>query len=260
MNEALLEKLAGSLTAEDTALVPFLPYLLQDLWELGASPQTVVDLIGRHVKAPETQHFLDLACGKGAVSVAIAKAFGAPVAGIDIVPEFIEFATYKAKEHRVASLCTFIVADANTVVRNSAYYDIVIFGAAGNVLGEPEETLKLLGNTVRENGFVIIDEGYLEDGHAEVRYQNYAYLTRQQWLECFGRAGLRLLEEVVSLPEACAAANGADLQKIEGRAQELSALYPQKKALFDDYVASQADEGHDLEAALTAVTWILQRT
>jgi len=29
------EKLAKSLTAETTELIPYLPYLLQDLWELG---------------------------------------------------------------------------------------------------------------------------------------------------------------------------------------------------------------------------------
>ena len=29
------EKLARSLTADSTQLIPYLPYLLQDLWELG---------------------------------------------------------------------------------------------------------------------------------------------------------------------------------------------------------------------------------
>jgi len=32
------EKLAKSLTAESVELIPYLPYLLQDLWELGSSP------------------------------------------------------------------------------------------------------------------------------------------------------------------------------------------------------------------------------
>jgi hypothetical protein len=30
------EKLARSLTGESTAIIPYLPYLFQDLWELGA--------------------------------------------------------------------------------------------------------------------------------------------------------------------------------------------------------------------------------
>jgi hypothetical protein len=33
------EKLAKSLTAESTELIPYLPYLLQDLWELRLIPQ-----------------------------------------------------------------------------------------------------------------------------------------------------------------------------------------------------------------------------
>lgn len=37
------EKLAKSLTAESTELIPYLPYLLQDLWELGSSPKDIIE-------------------------------------------------------------------------------------------------------------------------------------------------------------------------------------------------------------------------
>ncbi|WP_207706943.1 hypothetical protein [Alkalibaculum sporogenes] len=39
------EKLAKSLTAESTELIPYLPYLLQDLWELGSSPKDIINMI-----------------------------------------------------------------------------------------------------------------------------------------------------------------------------------------------------------------------
>ena len=39
------EKLAKSLTAESVELIPYLPYLLQDLWELGSSPKDMIHLI-----------------------------------------------------------------------------------------------------------------------------------------------------------------------------------------------------------------------
>lgn len=67
------EKLARSLTAETTALLPYLPYLLQDLWELGSSPKTMTGLIKQHIPLSEKTTLLDLACGKGAVAINIAR-------------------------------------------------------------------------------------------------------------------------------------------------------------------------------------------
>lgn len=82
------EKLAKSLTAESTELIPFLPNLLCDLWELGSSPKDVICLITKHIADPKGIRVLDLACGKGAVSVMTAKEIGCFVKGIDILPEF----------------------------------------------------------------------------------------------------------------------------------------------------------------------------
>ena len=60
------EKLARSLTAESVELIQFLPYLLQDLWDLGSSPQDMLDLVRQHVSWTGQLEVLDLACGKGA--------------------------------------------------------------------------------------------------------------------------------------------------------------------------------------------------
>lgn len=63
------EKLVKSLTAEYAELIPYLPYLLQDLWELGTSPKAIIDMIQKHIKVSEKTKVLDLACGKGAASI-----------------------------------------------------------------------------------------------------------------------------------------------------------------------------------------------
>jgi 2-polyprenyl-3-methyl-5-hydroxy-6-metoxy-1,4-benzoquinol methylase len=80
------EKLAQSLTAETTELLPYLPYLLQDLWELGSVPMDMVELISGNVGVSPRTKILDLACGKGAVSVRLAEEYGCSVKGIDIIP------------------------------------------------------------------------------------------------------------------------------------------------------------------------------
>jgi len=55
------EKLAKSLTAESTELIPYLPYLLQDLWELGSSPKDILDMITKHINVSDETRVLDLA-------------------------------------------------------------------------------------------------------------------------------------------------------------------------------------------------------
>ncbi|HNT04445.1 MAG TPA: class I SAM-dependent methyltransferase, partial [Bacillota bacterium] len=77
------EKLAKSLTGETTELIPYLPYLLQDLWELGSDPKEIIKLIRKNIRKVKDLKILDLACGKGAVSVKLAKELGCHVQGID---------------------------------------------------------------------------------------------------------------------------------------------------------------------------------
>ncbi|HRS21797.1 MAG TPA: class I SAM-dependent methyltransferase, partial [Clostridia bacterium] len=77
------EKLAKSLTGETTELIPYLPYLLQDLWELGSDPKEIIGLIRKNIQKVKDLKILDLACGKGAASVKLAKELGCNVQGID---------------------------------------------------------------------------------------------------------------------------------------------------------------------------------
>ncbi|MEW6623897.1 MAG: hypothetical protein AB1420_12355 [Bacillota bacterium] len=72
--ESIQEEIVKSLDGESVDLFPYLPYLLQDLWDIGTSPKTVLKLIKSYniIKTPGSK-VLDLGCGKGAVSINIAK-------------------------------------------------------------------------------------------------------------------------------------------------------------------------------------------
>ena len=253
------EKRARSLTAETVDLLPFLPYLLQDLWELGSSPRDMVALMTKHMDLSPDTNVLDLACGKGAVSVNIAKELGINVYGFDLTHEFIEYATQKAKELHVCDLCHFVCGDINKVVVSESGYDCVIFGAVGNVLGDPRETLLKLAGTIKPGGYIIIDEAYLpDDGNNEnIEYKNYDYLYRSQWLQLFADSGLTLVEELHSTEEHDF---DHDNRVIAQRANELIARHPEKRAMFEGYIQSQLNECADLENNVSAVTWILQKT
>ena len=129
MND-LKKSIVISLDGQDDALFPYLAYLLQDLWEIGSFPGTIIQVIkthNLHHHGPFT--VLDLGCGKGAVSISIAKELGWNIHGIDAMPEFIDEAQEFAKAHHVKHLCFFEVADIRQRVKTLKGYDFVILGS-----------------------------------------------------------------------------------------------------------------------------------
>ncbi len=246
------EKLAKSLTAESTEIIPFLPYLLQDLWELGSSPKDIIDLISRHITVAEETRVLDLACGKGAVGVSLARDLGCKVTGIDIMPEFIDFAKQKAVEHRVENLCDFKIGDINEAVKVEKGYDMVILGAAGDVLGNPEEAIRKLKGTVIVNGHILIDDVYGKDD------SDARYLTREKWLTFFQKGSVKLLDEKFNQEDELNKINEKQQSFIVRRARELKDKHPEKTHLFESYVRSQQAECDELENEISGVTLLLQ--
>ena len=252
MKYTVEEKLAKSLTAESTDLIPYLPYLLQDLWDLGSSPEDILELINKHIHVSEETRVLDLACGKGAVSIYLASKLGCKVKGIDIMPEFIDFAVKKAQEHGSEKLCEFIVGDITQAVYTEKNYDIVILGAVGDVLGTPGETISLLLKTVKKGGYIIIDDGYGKDAASG------KYNTKEQWLSVFDRTGVRLIDEKIITDDELADINDEQQKYIEKRAGELKKKLPDKAYLFDSYIQSQQAECDELETEISGVTMLLE--
>ena len=246
------EKLAKSLTAESVDLIPYLPALLQDLWELGSSPEDIIALASKHISMTDETKVLDLACGKGAVSIKVAKAFGCSVKGIDYLEDFVLYANRKAKEFDVSDLCVFQTGDINEAVQHEKDYDIVILGAVGDVLGSPQDTLAKLKNTIKKGGFIFIDDAYAK-ADDDVRCP-----TRAQWLKLIAAAGLKMIDDVRIEDDALTALNTEQQQYIRMRAHELKCKYPDKAALFDGYIKSQQAECDELEQEMTGVTMLLQ--
>ena len=262
MKKEVEEKLAGSLTAETTDIIPFLPYLLQDFWELGSDPMAMAELLEKHITVSTTTNVLDLACGKGAVSVAVAKKLRVKVKGYDIIPEFIDFAVQKAHEHDVVDLCDFKVGDINEVVQTAKDYDAVILGGVGDVLGKPFETLRKLKQTIKTGGYILIDECYLKDGgkQEDVGYNNYEYLTEKQWNALFTESDLELLETVSAFEiESENMDSDSGMTAITKRANELIEKHPAQKAMFEGYIRSQQSEYDDIDNHLEGVIWILRK-
>lgn len=246
------ENLARSLTADTTELITYLPYLLQDIWELGSQPAIVDALLSKHIALTNKTRILDLACGKGAVSIALAKAHGCEIKGIDLMPEFIAYAIKKAKVLNIANRCEFIIEDINVSVEKQKGFDIVILGAVGDVLGDRDETFKKLKKTLCKGGFIILDEAYAKEPNHKV------YVSKSQWSQSFDLAELDVIEEISGDEMDLTIINQRNQAFIIQRTNELKALVPSKADLFEQYVQMQQAECDEMENDLNCVTWLLR--
>jgi Methyltransferase domain. len=253
--KTLEESIAAAMDVQqDTELIPFLPYIFQDFWELGTSPEMVIDLIQKNCKNYSSLHILDLGCGKGAVSIRLAVALKCNCHGIDGIPGFIEFAKMKAKEYGVEALCRFEAGDVRTKIQELGKYDVIILGATGSIFSDYPTALTTLSKHLADNGIIIIEEAYIDDASS---FQHPPYLLRRELLKQFEQAGMELIDET-----SCNYSEIADmdneLENISKRCHELKMKYPEKAALFENYILNQASENDILENDLSGSTMVLK--
>jgi SAM-dependent methyltransferase len=253
----LEESVVRAMDGSDVRIFPFLPDIFQDAWELGAVPETVIDLVRRHTRERAGLSVLDLGCGKGAVSVKLAEAFGCRCLGIDAIPEFVAFAAAKAAEAGVAHLCRFEAADIRERIKGLGRFDIIVLGAIGPVFGDYRKTLGILAPHLAENGLVVVDDGYLPDDAPQAHPQvpKHGGLLRQ-----IAAAGMRVIEEVPVPGEELKRFNETLLRGLARRCAELAGTHPELKDVFEDYVRRQVEETAFLEGDVVCVVLAIGRT
>lgn len=252
--KGLIESVVETLDGFDVGLYPHLPYLLQDLWRMGSDPEAMVSLLKKEgVVRPG--RVLDLGCGKGAVSIRIAEELGCPVKGVDAMPAFIDAARAKATERRVGRLCRFVIGDIRARTWEPEKYDVIVFGALGRIMGDMKETLTFLARSLNERGYVLLDDGFLEDDSPTV-YDRC--LRRSAFYGQIAEAGFEIAGEELMSKEAIEATDRSFYQMIERRAAELILSHPEQPDLFRGYLESQEVENSILENDLVCGTWLLR--
>ena len=240
----------------DKELFPFLPYILQDIWEIGADPDAMIRLIKKHCNNLAKLKILDLGCGKGAVSVKVSREFGCTCYGIDAIPEFIELARQKANELKLDHLCKFETGDIREKVEDLSGYDVVILGAIGPVFGDYFSTLSTLAKCISKNGIFIIDDGYIEDGSDFVHPM---MVKRSDLLRQIEKAGMRLLEDDIMDKEAIKDSDDQIFGNLKKRCHELIDQFPDKQALFLNYIKNQEIENDVLENKVITTTMVIRK-
>lgn len=254
--KTLEESVVTAMDGSDIELFPYLPYILQDLWEIGADPEAIIRLMRKHFSKYSDLRVLDLGCGKGAVSIRAAKSLGCFCHGIDAVADFIEYAKKKAAEFQVEHLCKFETADIREKIKHLFGCDIIILGAIGPVFGDYYTTLITLSKCINENGIFIIDDGYIENNSdfSHPLIQKQETIIRQIEL-----AGMQLVDDDIMRKKDIKDSNDYIFNNLKKRCQELINKYPSKKELFNSYVKGQEIENDVIENKIICSTMVIKR-
>ncbi len=254
-NDSLEHSVVTAMDGTDVELFPFLPYILQDIWEIGSCPQTIIDLVRRNTTHHDTLSMLDLGCGKGAVSIQLAKELGLSCVGIDAVPEFIDGANRQAREWKVHHLCRFEVGDIREEIQSIGEFDIVLLGSIGPVLGDLSSTLQLVSSCLPPQGIVVLDEGYIEDkssfSHPLIQKES---VVREQIENC----NMEIVAEVVGSVDDIKESDEQIFENLKQRCEELMEKHPEKRSLFERYIEKQVEENDVLETKVISSTMVLR--
>ncbi len=254
--DATLETSVAESLETDRALLPYMPELLEDLWALGADPEMVVRLLKPLL--PTNAHVLDLACGKGAVSVALASRLGCRVFGLDAMSAFVETARAMAATHDVAHLCHFAVGDIRAYDPGFEQYDAVLLGATGPILGSLRDTVGQLRRMVKPGGYIVLDDAWRVDTEAPLSAPASDYPQRDEALKALTAFGDAIIVEEQLALEHLREENARNNAFIQKRVDTLVERCPSRAALFCAYASRQLHECYLLEAVYRCVVWILQ--
>ncbi len=256
MKKDLQHLIADSLEC-DERLLPLMPELLEDLQSLGTDPGMVVTLLERKI-GPDC-HVLDLACGKGAVSVALAARLGCRVTGVDGMISFIEAARKLAQEHDVNHLCDFKTGDIRAFQSENTLFDAVIYGAAGPALGDTHTCMGVLRNLVKSGGWVLIDDACRRNdlgADALVHVQDLP--ERESLLRNLTVFGDVPVAEINMPSIILQDINKTNMRHIECHATRVVERHLNKAALICAYVSRQYWECYILEQYCQCAIWMFR--
>jgi len=257
MNDKIQKSLAASLEVEEK-LLPYVSYLLQDLWSLGSSVDQILEFIDSLHLPSATASILDLGCGKGAVCVPIASKFGCKVVGVDFMSEFLEDARNKATEFHVSHLCSFIKHDILDFVVDEHEFDVVILASLGGIFKTFKNTVAKLRTQVKVGGYIVIDDGYLRNRNNLSRKGYGHYRNHETTLRELTAFNDRLIAEI-NTTAFNRKINEEYLMLIQKRSQELIDQNPELEKDLRNYIRLQTEECEILNTEIEGMIWVLQK-
>lgn len=238
-------------------LLRWIPELLADFDALGSDVGRIVEMLER-LDLPQSARIVDLGCGKGAVSVAVAKAFGYRVEGIELFQPFIESCKQNASRAGVSHLCRFRHGDIVKLAGRIEPADVAIYAALGDVLGSFETVVDVVRRFVPVGGFMMICDGYLKPGEQPDLpvFENYS--SRDGMLQRLQSQGDVLAHEWIGTEDR-SAEYAREITQIRQRAERLAERHPEFETDLMRYAADQQREYEFLAEHFVPAIWVLQR-
>ena len=252
---SLDECIARAMDCENIEILPFLPYILQDFFEIGSSAESILEIVKTNTSDYNNLKILDLGCGKGAVSIKLAESINSNCLGIDAIPEFIEFANKTASDKNLKN-CKFICGDLRIEINHFGKYDVIILASIGPVFGNYYETMKILKNNLSQDGVIVLDDGYMAD---ENIFHHESVSTKSQLITEIDRAEMKILNEYIENEINNSIEYEKQLKDIVNRCRELKKAYPEKSKLFEVYLYTQKQEYVNLENHIICSTMVVSR-
>ena len=244
-----------SLDLQHTALEPFIPFILEDLWELGSIPEYIIQLARKHINPQKLNRVVDFGCGKGAVLIKLWQEMPFQGVGIDLVPEFVTSAQKYAEEWNCADSLTFEAADIRKRVTDFEELDLAIFGQDSEVLGNVTQALKQLKECVANDGWMIVELACWKKPKAG----NEDLPSEEELFSQIEASGLKLVDKIVWDVAKLIEINRQNMCLIQYRLDQLTRKYPDQRELFNDYLKDQKEECRELEEEILCMSLILQK-
>ena len=246
----LRQQIAASLDLPEP-LTPWLPELFAGLTSLGSTPGRITSMLGEGgVNAGH--HVLDLACGKGAAAVRVARALGCRVTGIDACGPFIDEARELARRHGVDRQCDFRVGDVGRGPRGR-------FDAAMMVGLFPfSDAAPLLRSRVVAGGCYLIDDAFL-DTRARVPAELRGLPTRTDIHDFVAELGDAIIAEHIPTPTEIARLNRSIYRRLSAAARGLGRAQPRLKPHLSEFLARQRRANTLLVGPLRPAAWLIRR-
>src|SRR4029453_17057082 len=129
------------------------------LHELASTWLPAVPEVDRRLRANPPARVLDLGCGLGASSVALAPAYPrAQGLGVDLDQASVAEARAQAAEAGVADRATFVVGDAAQVADHEGPFDLVTIFEALHDVGDPGGTLGTARALLAADGNMLVSD------------------------------------------------------------------------------------------------------
>jgi cyclopropane fatty-acyl-phospholipid synthase-like methyltransferase len=240
-------------------LLEYLPFLIEDLWELGSTPKIILRLL-RELKIKSGKiKVLELGCGKGGIIVRIAKELGWQVCGIDGMSKFLEYAQKKAQEFKVADLCHFELEDIRDAVKNKRDFDVVILASVGFIFGDVRATIREIRKTIKTGGYIVIDDGFLRKT-THFDYPGYSnYQTYEKTIKELQFFGDKIIKEEKLAVKQMRSINKKYMQVITKQARTLEKEHPELNKGLKKYLDEQAYVCGMINEYFGGAVWILRK-